>query len=183
MATASVFWPRWRVRLGYPLALVFLWLAAPTPLSLLIGGSVAAVGVLIRGAAAGYLRKHEALATAGPYSWTRNPLYFGSAFLAAGFAIVGHSWPAGGLLAAYFLLFYPLVMKREEEELRARYGRGFEEYAARVPLFWPRLGGAAPNPPGAQFSWGLYRRNREYQALIGFLVALLLVWLRMRWRG
>ena len=184
MAAPSAFWSRWRVRVGYPLALIFLWLARPTPLSLLIGGSVAALGVLIRGAAAGYLRKHEALAVAGPYARTRNPLNFGSAFLATGVAAAGHSWLAAGLLVAYFLLFYPAVMKREEEELRAHYGRTFEEYAARVPLFWPRLGRAAESSsPEAQFSWALYRRNREYRALIGVLGSLLLVWLRMRWPG
>ena len=29
------------------------------------------------------------------------------------------------------------------------------------------------------FSWELYRRNREYKALIGTLAALAAVWLRM----
>ncbi len=181
MGAAGVFWSRWRVRAGYPLAAIYFWLAAPTRISLVAGALVAAGGLVVRGAAAGHLRKHEALATSGPYAWTRNPLYFGSALLAAGFAIAGHSWPAAALLAGYFLLFYPAVMRREEEELRAHYGRAFEEYAARVPLFWPRILRAATNP--ARFSWAQYRRNREYQALLGFLASLLLLWMRMRWRG
>jgi protein-S-isoprenylcysteine O-methyltransferase Ste14 len=184
MAGGSAWLSRWRVRVGYPLAAVFVWLAAPTPLSILLGALVAAIGLFIRGAAAGYLRKHQALATAGPYARTRNPLYLGSAFLAAGFAVAGRSWLAAAPLVAYFLLFYPAVMKREEEELRAGYGRAFEEYAARVPLFWPRVGAAAASAaPKAGFSWACYRRNREYQALLGFLAGLVLVWLRMRWRG
>jgi hypothetical protein len=29
------------------------------------------------------------------------------------------------------------------------------------------------------FSWQLYRRNREYKALIGTIAALAVVWLRM----
>lgn len=184
MAVLTDFQTRWRVRAGYPLALAYLWLAAPTRVSVAIGAGVAVAGLLVRGAAAGYLRKGEALAACGPYARTRNPLYFGSALLATGFAVASHSWIAAALVAAYFLGFYPAVMQREERELRAKYGREFDEYAARVPLFWPRIR-SAKTPPGspARFSWRLYCRNREYQAALGFLVALALVVMRMFWRG
>jgi protein-S-isoprenylcysteine O-methyltransferase Ste14 len=181
MAISPAFWTRWRVRLGYPVALGFLVLAAPVPRSIFIGASIAALGLLTRGSAAGYLHKHERLATAGPYAFTRNPLYFGSALLAAGFAVAGHSWLAAALMAAFFVAFYPAVIKREEGELRAHYGAEFEGYAARVPLFFPRLWpvrAQSNKHAAAQFSWAQYRRNREYQALIGFAVGLLLLWLR-----
>ncbi len=56
-----------------------------------IGAVIAAFGLIVRGAAAGYLRKDQQLATGGPYSRTRNPLYLGSALLAAGFIVAGHS--------------------------------------------------------------------------------------------
>ena len=164
---------RWRVRAGYPAALGFLAFARPAPITLEAGAIVAAIGLFLRGYAAGYLYKHETLATAGPYAWTRNPLYLGSVILAAGIAIAGGSWLAAIPLAIYFLVFYPGVMRREEAELQAHYGAAFEEYARRVPLFWPRLPrqrqGASPigtiEPPA--FSWTQYRRNREYQASVG----------------
>ena len=164
---------RWRVRAGYPVALVFLVFARPAPVTLEGGAIVAAIGLFVRGYAAGYLYKHETLATAGPYAWTRNPLYLGSVILAAGIAVAGGSWLATIPLAIYFLAFYPGVMRREEAELRAHYGPAFEEYARHVPLFWPRLTrhprSAPPigtiEPPA--FSWMQYRRNREYQAAVG----------------
>jgi protein-S-isoprenylcysteine O-methyltransferase Ste14 len=175
---------RWRVRTGYPVAVIFLILAAPTPRSILIGGGVALLGLLIRGASAGYLRKYEELATTGPYAHTRNPLYFGSAFLAAGFAIAGHSWVAGALVIAYFATFYTAVMRNEENDLRTRFGVVFNEYAATVPLFFPRIASPpakSPEPTQAQktFSWSQYRRNREYNALIGTLAGLGVMCLRM----
>jgi hypothetical protein len=87
------------------------------------------------------------------------------------------------VIAAYFLIFYPAVMKKEEVELHQRYGTAFDEYAARVPLFWPRPprrpGAAVAGNGEASFSWKQYQRNREYQAAIGVLGALLLVCLRM----
>ena len=176
-ATADT-WSRWRVRMGYPVALAYLWLAEPTPRALAIGVVMAAMGLVVRAVAAGHLRKHEALSTSGPYTFTRNPLYFGSALLAAGFLLAGHSWAAAILVGAYFALFYPAVMKREEQELRERYGSAFAEYAARVPLFWPRL--VPHGSAGEKFSWMLYRRNREYQAALGVLAGVALLWLKMR---
>ena len=192
MTTLAGFSTRWRVRLGYPLALACLWLARPTPGRLALGAGIAGAGLVLRGAAAGHLRKHEQLTTSGPYAYTRNPLYLGSALLAVGFLVACGSWIVTALLTAYFALFYPAVMRREEQELRARYGSAFDDYAARVPLFWPRLTfGGTSRAPGERFSWALYRRNREYQAALGFLGAIALLWLgaialpwlRMRLRG
>jgi hypothetical protein len=158
-------------------------MAQPTPLTLAVGAAVAAVGLLIRGIAAGYLRKHEQLATAGPYAWTRNPLYLGSAVLAAGFLVAAASWIAAALAAAYFAVFYPAVMRREEEELRARYGAPFVDYARRVPLFWPRPPAPQAANTASDFSWEQYRKNREYQALIGSAICFFLLAFRMMWPG
>ena len=177
------FWMRWRVRVGYPVAVIFWLLAAPTPRSILLGAMVAAIGLIIRGAASGYLRKYEELCTTGPYARTRNPLYFGSAILAAGFVVAGRSWWGGAMVGIYFALFYYEVMRNEESDLRARYGATFDEYAARVPLFFPRLliSGArnAAQAPRKVFSGSQYKRNREYQALIGGIAGLGMMWLRM----
>jgi len=185
------FWMRWRVRLGYPLAIVFWWLAAPTPWSIFIGAIIAAVGLFIRGAAAGYLRKDQELATTGPYARTRNPLYFGSAFLAAGFVTAARSWWAGALVAAYFGIFYYAVMRNEQEDLRARFRGSFDQYAARVPLFFPFWFAPRSAESGAgnrvdHFSRVQYQTNREYRALLGMLAGLaalgLRMWIRARLR-
>ncbi len=184
MAPPSDFSTRWRVRMGYPVAVVSFWLARPMPEWLLIGAGIAVVGLILRGAAAGHLRKHEQLTTSGPYAHTRNPLYLGSAVMAVGFAVTCHSWIVAAILAAYFAAFYPPVMRREERELRARYGTAFDDYSGRVPLFWPRASLAGtPGDAESKFSWGLYLRNREYQAALGFVVAFALLWAVLQWRG
>jgi protein-S-isoprenylcysteine O-methyltransferase Ste14 len=189
MSRPRSFWMRWRVRLGYPLALIFWVLAAPTARSISVGCVIAVLGLFIRGAAAGYLCKDKELATSGPYARTRNPLYLGSAFLAAGFAIAGHSWLAGGLVTLYFAVFYYAVMRNEEVDLRAQFGAAFNQYAAHVPLLFPlwvgsKYGAGTEGKPGEKFSWQRYRRNREYQALLGAAAGLaalgLRIWIRMR---
>jgi protein-S-isoprenylcysteine O-methyltransferase Ste14 len=182
MGAETNFWIRWRVRVGYPVALVYLALARPTVLSLAIGGVIGAMGLVVRAWAAGHLRKHRALATGGPYAFTRNPLYFGSVILALGFVVAGRSIWAAVVVAGYLGLFYPAVMRREEAELHGHYGEDFKKYAARVPLFWPSVRRPEANgKSNEKFSGQLYRKNREYQAAIGFVVGLIALWARMHW--
>jgi protein-S-isoprenylcysteine O-methyltransferase Ste14 len=176
------FWARWRVRVGYLVAAICWLLATPTSESILIGAILAALGLVIRGLASGHLRKDETLATTGPYGVTRNPLYLGSAFLATGFVAAGRSWIAATLVITYFAIFYYAVMRSEEKDVRERFGTAFDEYAGRVPLFFPRFPGVAGEKsehPATRFSWSQYRRNREYQAFVGTIAALAAVWLRM----
>jgi len=178
---SSAFFARWRVRLGYPLALLVLWLARPTPISIASGAALGALGLLIRASAAGHLHKQEILTTSGPYAYTRNPLYFGSFILTVGVAIAVHSWLAALLLCGYFALFYSVVMRREERELLQHHAAAFQAYAQAVPLFIPRLTRAnfgQQSPKG--FSFSQYKKNREYRAAVGF--ALLLAIFVLVWR-
>jgi protein-S-isoprenylcysteine O-methyltransferase Ste14 len=177
----ATFFARWRVRVGYLLAIVVLVLARPTSQSIAIGGAVGVIGLWVRALAAGHLHKQEMLTVSGPYAYTRNPLYFGSAILTAGAAVAMNSWIAAALLIAYFALFYSVVMRKEEGELRFHHGAAFDEYAKAVPLFFPRVT-AAKLGLGVEraFSLSQYKRNREYRAAIGFL--LLLVLLVVEWR-
>jgi protein-S-isoprenylcysteine O-methyltransferase Ste14 len=177
---APEFFVRWRVRLGYPLAIAVLWFSKPTPASIGLGALVGILGLWLRAYAAGYLHKQEILTVTGPYARTRNPLYLGSAFLAIGAALAARSWISAGILVAYFVIFYSAVMRKEELELRDRHGSAFDEYARVVPLLIPRLTAAriSPGEAGA-FSLGQYKKNHEYQATIGFavlLIVLLLIW-------
>jgi protein-S-isoprenylcysteine O-methyltransferase Ste14 len=176
---AAKFFARWRVRLGYPLALLVLLFARPTPQSVLHGAVVGAIGLLVRAFAAGHLHKQEVLTVTGPYAYTRNPLYFGSAILTLGVAIAAHSWISAAVLGGYFALFYAIVMRREERELHFHHGTKFDEYAAAVPLFFPRLVPANLSNGAGTFSFAQYKKNREYRAAIGFLLLLgilLVIW-------
>lgn len=174
------FFTRWRVRLGYPLAAVVLGFSRPVPRSILLGGLVGVLGLWVRAYAAGYLHKQEVLTVSGPYAYTRNPLYLGSAILVLGAAIAMRSPISASILLAYFAIFYSIVMHREESELRLHHGAAFEEYARAVPLFLPRWTAAnCPGEASGSFSLAQYRKNHEWQATLGFLfllAALLLIW-------
>lgn len=185
MNTASAFFARWRVRLSYPLAILVFWFARPTPRSILWGAPIGLLGLFIRARAAGHLHKQEVLTVTGPYAYTRNPLYLGSAILTVAAAVATHSWLSAVLLCAYFALFYSIVIRREEAELRQHHGAAFDEYARAVPLFFPRLRPVKLSFAGVgSFSFAQYKKNHEHQAAIGFLLLLALLlliwWFRLR---
>ena len=165
---------RWRVRLSYPLAILVLWVSRPIPRSISCGAILGAIGLLIRARSAGYLHKQQILTMTGPYAYTRNPLYLGSAILALGIAVAANSWIATAILLGYFAIVYSVVMHREEKELRQHHGAAFDEYARTVPLFLPRLSGAKlPTASSGAFSFSQYKKNQEYRAMIGFLLVLI----------
>ena len=122
----------------------------------------------MRALASGHVRKNEALATAGPYAYTRNPLYLGSLLMGVGFAVAARSWWVGVALVVMFLAIYLPVIRDEEAFLRRTFPE-FEEYARRVPRMLPRLTRtpSASGEASSGFSWDLYLKHREYNALLG----------------
>lgn len=167
---------RVRVPLGFAFAILYFWLAKPTAQSILLGAALVIPGLLIRAVASGQLQKNEQLATAGPYAYTRNPLYLGSLILSVGFALAARSWwIVGGIIILFFAIYLP-VIRAEEEFLRERFPQ-FEDYARRVPRLFPRVG-PSHNRRGA-FSWDLYWKHREYNATLGAAAMLLAVVAKM----
>ncbi len=179
---------RIRVPLGFALAVLYVWLAQPTWLSLGLGFCIVAWGVAIRGYASGYVQKNEQLATSGPYAYTRNPLYLGSIMLALGFALAARNWWIGGVMVVLFLAIYLPVIRGEEAYLRGRFAE-FDEYVRQVPRLLPRwtpgaVGGKGEDARGS-FRWALYQQHREYNASLGAAALLavlgLRLLLRLRW--
>ena len=168
---------RWRVRMGFGLAALYLLLAQPAPKLLLSGAALAFAGLLLRAWAAGHLRKNRQLSTGGPYAYTRNPLYLGSAVMGLGGALAGRSWVVGGAFGVLFVLVYWPVMQREARFLQREFPESFEAYARQVPLFFPRL--SPFRGGGERFDGRLYLRNREYEAAAGYAGIVLFLVLKL----
>ena len=171
-----------RVPAGFFLAAAFLWLSAPTLDSLAVGIPVSIVGLAIRAWAAGHLEKNLALTDSGPYAMVRNPLYIGTLTTAAGFVIASRRWELGVAFATTFLLVYLPVVELEEQHLRTLFP-DYSDYAARVPKLIPAVSLSLVSSGAASkhFRWSLYRHNREYEALAGFIAgAAVLLWKVLR---
>jgi protein-S-isoprenylcysteine O-methyltransferase Ste14 len=174
---------RIRVPLGFVFAVLYFWLARPTWQFILFGAVLILPGLLMRALASGHVRKNEALATSGPYAYTRNPLYLGSLLIGVGFAVAARSWWVGGLIVLMFFAIYLPVIRGEEAFLRSKFPE-FEDYARRVPRMFPRITlHSYGHDESGGFSMDLYLKHREYNALVGaaVMMALLILKILFRW--
>ncbi|HEX7295122.1 MAG TPA: isoprenylcysteine carboxylmethyltransferase family protein [Pyrinomonadaceae bacterium] len=163
---------RWRVPLGFVCAFIFIFLARPTPRTLVLGAGVSIIGLAIRAWASGHIRKNAELAIAGPYAYTRNPLYLGSFLIGLGFTIASGRIVVALLFAALFLGIYFPVMRVEATTLAELFGEKYNSYKRSVPLFFPRLTAYRPEEVSpARFDRSLYLRYREYRAALGWVAA------------
>ena len=160
---------RIRVPLGFAFALLYFWLARPTWRSIALGAVLILPGLLVRALASGHVRKNEALATSGPYAYTRNPLYLGSLLIGIGFAVAARSWWVSGVLVVMLFAIYVPVIRGEERFLREKFPE-FDEYARKVPRMFPRITAAqSTSDESGGFSMELYLKHREWNALLGAL--------------
>lgn len=84
-------------------------------------------------------RKIESLVQIGPYSVSRNPLYFFSILGA-----VGAGAQLGSLVLAFATgfvvwLIFLIVILKEEQVLTERFGTVYADYLGRVPRLFPRM--------------------------------------------
>ena len=163
-----------RVPAGFVMVAAFAAFSHPTAGSMAFGLPVSFAGLALRAWAAGHLAKNSRLAVSGPYAFTRNPLYLGTLITAMGLAIAGDSGGLAALFGVLFAVVYLPAIELEEQHLNDILP-GYAEFAARVPLLIPRW--PADLGPDS-FSFALYRKNREYQALTGCLFGV--TWLTFR---
>ena len=156
---------RRRVALGFLSGVAAFVLARPTAWSIVAGMSIAAVGESLRIWAAGHLNKAREVTSSGPYRWLAHPLYVGSSIMGAGLAVTCASVPVAVLIALYLAFTLTAAVRTEEAFLRRTFGERYDRYR----------GGDAD--PRQRFGLARAMANREYRAVIGLVVAtLLLVW-------
>ena len=155
---------RWRVTLGFVFAGVVLWLATPTPQSLLIGAIVAVAGESIRLWAAGHLEKSKEVTQSGPYRYTRHPLYLGSTLIGIGMAIAANNRMVAVIVITYLVLTLTAAMRSEEAHLREKFGDAYDAYAEK-------------RAPRVERAFSLKRaiHNREHHTIAGLITGLLLL--------
>ncbi len=175
-----------RVRLQPPLALGYLWFAQPTEGSLTVAAVLMVTGLLIRGWAAGHLRKYQGITVTGPYAWVRHPLYLGTAVLLAALAVAARNNWLAGVIALYFVAFFVPTFRREERFQLAEANDFYELYRAVVPALIPglrprRFRQAAAGEP-RNFSFKTYLHNREWQATVAGAAMMGLLFAKMVWQ-
>ncbi len=108
------------------------------------------------------------LNTTGMYSIVRHPLYLGNFFCWLGVSLFPRVWMVTVIVILAFWLYYERIMFAEEEFLRRKFGKEYEEWAERTPVFLPRLRDWVPNILPFSFRNVL---KREYSGLFAIIVS------------
>ena len=92
-------------------------------------------------------QQERRLATTGVYARVRHPQYLGFVLVMLGFLL---QWPTLLTLLMFPVLIamYVRLARREEREMRAQFGRVWDEYATTVPAVLPRLHRVREAPRG-----------------------------------
>jgi len=166
----------------FAVLLVLIYYARPTVASVAIGFVFVVLGETVRFWSSGLLLKTRELMTAGPYRYTRNPLYLGRFLILTGLIIMVDLPNYLSLIGLLFgwAWFIGVYMRRKERvepaRLREEHGEAYDRYFEAVPALFPTL---SPYQDFTPASWSVERmmRNREYWMVIGLLgVTAYLLW-------
>jgi protein-S-isoprenylcysteine O-methyltransferase Ste14 len=148
-------------------------MAEPSAKSITIGFFLIVGGMFFRGWSSGYLNKDNELATGGPYSLTRNPLYFANFILGLGIAVAGNNIYTYAIFFLYYLFFFPFLMVIEHRRLKKKFGRRYDDWAKKSNVFLPKI----KRIKEFNFNISFYMKNREYRVLFYslFVIAVLIL--------
>jgi len=107
-------------------------------LFMFLGGVAMVGGLVIMGKAWKQIhRANGELVTSGLYRRVRHPQYFGLFLITVGMLI---QWPTIITAAMWpiLMLMYYRLARREENEMKSRFGDQYVAYRQQVPMFWPR---------------------------------------------
>jgi len=161
-----------------------LWvLQSPAELSPAeFGGAVAlvAAGVSLRLSAVRQLGKgarvHRAhatagLSTAGPFAWSRNPLYLAAALMVTGVGVLAGGGSLALLLLPATIALYTPIVSHEEQTLTALFGEDYSSYRQQAARWFCLPGRSAPHAEVGQTPWPEVMR-REWRLVPGMVAAI-----------
>ena len=166
----------------FAIIVALVYFARPTVVSVAIGFVFVVLGESVRFWSSGLLLKTKELMTAGPYRYTRNPLYLGRFLILTGVIIMVNLPNSMSLIGLVFgwAWFLGVYMRRKERvepaRLREEHGEAYDRYFNAVPALFPTFRPYADFTPAA---WSAQRmkRNREYWMVICLLaVSAYLLW-------
>jgi len=154
------------------------------------GMAITLFGEAIQLWSASHLSKDKTLATSGPYSYVRNPMYLGRFFVLLGFvAMIQQAWWTQAqichipMVVVGYIVLFALYAKgrvgREEARLRVLFGEDYALYCREVPRFLPRIR-PYRRASAQRARWAQIAANNEYLNLIAVLAVLALILIRLR---
>jgi len=129
---------KYRSFIGILCLITVLLLATPNVWSIFSGFLLMMAGMFFRAWSSGYINKDKELATEGPYSLTRNPLYFGSLILGSGIALASNNVTTYLIFIVYYFTFFTFLIAIERKRMRQRFGSAIRSMGQGGQSFFPK---------------------------------------------
>ena len=126
-----------RQAIGLLLVAVCAYFARPDRGTAAIGLAMVVVGQVFRIYAAGYIFKNKQLASTGPYSLVRHPLYLGNFIILIGFTIAAANLYVAAGVVVFFLVWYPAAIAYEDSKLENIFGDDWREWSKNIRAIIP----------------------------------------------
>lgn len=176
---------RQRTTIGFIFAVLILFFSQPVfGWHFITGIAVSLSGLVMRNWAGGHLNKSKELACTGPYAYVRHPLYMGSLLLGIGFCLMASNIDHPVVTGVFWMLFlsffigvYRLKILDEEKNLKKLFKKDYDDYASYVPRYIPVK--IKYNGRNQLFNWVFWKKNKEYNSIIGFSIALILIIIKL----
>lgn len=126
-----------RQGIGLLMVAVCAYFAQGGLILVIIGLAMAAFGQIFRIYAAGFIHKNKQLASTGPYSLVRHPLYLGNFLILIGFALAANNLYVWAGVAAFFLIWYPAAISYEDSKLESIFEDEWREWSKNIRAIIP----------------------------------------------
>jgi len=130
---------RFRQFIGISFVILVSVVGKPNEMLFFTGLVFVFLGIAARLWASGHIKKNKVLATDGPYTFVRHPLYVGNITLGFGFALASSLWWSLPLLIIILLIFYPQAIHREDENLHRMFKKDWEQWRKETRALIPRI--------------------------------------------
>ena len=169
-----------RFYFAWPSAVLLAFYARTNNSGFLTGIPVIALGETLRIWSQGCIQKRTRLATAGPYAYTRNPLYLSNFLIGLGFVLTFSNIFLTALYLFGFFVLYRGTIMEEEMFLSKEYGNLYKDYLSKVPRFFPNFT-SYQNRSDQTFDMDQVFRHGEHITFLTILLILASLYLRQAW--
>jgi protein-S-isoprenylcysteine O-methyltransferase Ste14 len=122
----------------------------------------------------------ETLVQTGFFAHCRNPLYVGNILTLLGLIIIHKGILMYAVCLPFFLFLYLSITLAEENYLREKFGRIYDDYTRKVPRFFISFKGLGRTLKGMKYDWKKVIRKEYGTTFVYATVAMaLLVWERI----
>jgi len=117
-------------------------------------------------------QRADVLNTSGVYSVMRNPLYLGNLIILLAFLLATKVWWVTFVAMPLAIVYYERIILAEERYLSGKFGKTYDAWAERTPVWLPALGQWSPPQQGFSTRTVIRREYHSFYLIVLTMTAI-----------